>query len=388
MNEGHIFIDGEIDAKMYAYVKTQLMANANAQKLIIHLNSPGGSVNLGYSIYHKLKSLPIPKECVIEGNCMSIATFIALACNKITALNPSRYMIHLPSLGLEGTRSDLENGVRELAQIEQEMIAAYQRKTSIPAEQLMAMMSKETYMSADEARQYGFVDEVKTELNAYALGKMSKEKRSIFNSFKEQLDKMEAMLFGTPEVPAQPANVSVQTDKGTLTIDSADGSIEGKNATIGGAPAPDGDYVAEDGKTITISGGMVSSVNEGTQPPPPQESAEDKLKKMEADFNAMKAENEQLKASQVAAAETQQKLVAVESELGTIKATATQTREAFAQLKTSYEDLRKKTIGDDAPPAGPTNHKKNPASETEDIGMIETKDFLKEFAPHLLNLKK
>jgi ATP-dependent Clp endopeptidase proteolytic subunit ClpP len=444
MNEGHIFLDGEINAQMYEYFKRQLEANLSASKIILHISSPGGSVNLGYNIYHKLKNLPIQKECVIEGNCMSIATFIALACDKITALNPSRYMVHLPSMGIEGTRADLVNGAKELEQIEQEMIAAYQRKTNLPSDQLMTMMSTETYMSAEQARQYGFVDEVKNELKAVALGKsalkkgdkvkvkpglehdpghkgmeytveevspqqaialkmpdgmihrwyteseletiktkMSNEKKTIFNSFREKLDRMEAMLFGETQAPQA---ASFETDKGMLTVDG-EGPIEGKPATINGQPAPDGDYKLSDGKTITVSGGMITTVNEGTQPPPAPEAPEDKLKKMEAEFAALKAENEQLKSAQAAVQATEQKLVSAEQELVTVKASATQTREAFAQLKTEYESLEKKVVGDTAPPTGAKNSEKAP-KEDEDSGMLNTKDFLKEYAPHLVNLKK
>jgi ATP-dependent Clp endopeptidase proteolytic subunit ClpP len=383
MNEGHIFLDGEINAQMYEYFKRQLEANLSASKIILHISSPGGSVNLGYNIYHKLKNLPIQKECVIEGNCMSIATFIALACDKITALNPSRYMIHLPSMGLEGTRADLENGAKELQQIEQEMISAYQRKTNLPPDQLHSMMSSETYMSAEQARQFGFVDEVRNELKAVAKGKMSNEKKTIFNSFREKLDRMEAMLFGETQAPQA---ASFETDKGMLTVDG-EGPIEGKPATINGQPAPDGDYKLSDGKTITVSGGMITTVNEGTQPPPAPEAPEDKLKKMEAEFAALKAENEQLKSAQAAVQATEQKLVSAEQELVTVKASATQTREAFAQLKTEYESLEKKVVGDTAPPTGAKNSEKAP-KEDEDSGMLNTKDFLKEYAPHLVNLKK
>lgn len=383
MNEGHIFIDGEINAQMYEYFKKQLEANLSASKITLHLSSPGGSVNLGYNIYHKLKNLSIPKECVIEGNCMSIATFISLACDKIIALNPSRYMIHLPSLGLEGTRADLENGARELEQIEQEMITAYQRKTKLPADQLKIMMTNETYMSAGEARQYGFVDEARNELKAVAKGKMNTEKKTIFNSFKESLDRFEAMLFGETQVPKA---MSFQTDKGMLDIASEDGAIEGKPATIGGQPAPDGEYKLEDGKMVTITGGMVASVIEGAPAPPPQESAEDKLKKMEAEFAAVKAENEQLKSAAAAATTTQQQLAATEQKLVTAEATATQTREAFAKLKTDYEALEKKVFGDGEKPKGPNAQERKPAGEGN-TGVIETREFLKEFAPHLLNLK-
>jgi ATP-dependent Clp endopeptidase proteolytic subunit ClpP len=376
MNVGHIYIDDEIDGYMAQSVKEQIEANRGVDKLVVHISSPGGSVNLGYNIYHRLKNLPIQKECVIEGNCMSIATLISLACDRIIALNPSRYMIHLPSMGLEGTRSDLENGAKELKQIEDEIVAVYQKKTNLPAEQLMAMMSKETYMSADEARGFGFVDEVKEELKAVAKGKM--RNKNIWDSLGERIAQAFKQYVAS--------NMEIQSDKGVITIDGEDGAFEGKPVTIEGQPAPDGEYKLENGKIITVAGGVVTAVVDAPAPEPAPESPEDKLKKMEEQMSALKAENEQLKAAQATAAQATQQLASAEQKVAAMEASAKEQREAFMKLKDDFEDLRKKTVGDDAPPAGPASHSKEPKASgaNGDYWAEETKLFLKEHLPHLV----
>lgn len=381
MSEAHIFIDGVIDDKMAAYVKAQLEANAGASKFIVHVSSPGGSVYQGYKIYHKLKSLNIPKEAIIEGECMSIATFVVMACDTVTALNPSRYMIHLPYMGLEGTSADLQNGARELQMIEQEIITAYKTKTGMDEVTLRQMMEKETYMSADEAREFGFVDAVdSTTLKAYAVGKTRKMEKNIFDNLSERITTMLAEVFGKD----QPKNMDMQTDKGMLSIDAEDGVIEGKPATIGGQPAPDGDYVLEDGKVITVSGGMVAGVKEAAPPPPAPESPEEKQKKMEDELAALRAENESLKAAKAA---EEQKVTAIQAQVASTQAQNTKAHEAMAMLKKEVEDLKKKTLGGDEPPKGPNAHKKEPVGESKkEYWQAETAAFIDEYLPHLKNL--
>jgi ATP-dependent Clp endopeptidase proteolytic subunit ClpP len=381
MNEGHIFIDGEIDSAMYDYVRGQIaqVTKSGATSLIVHLTSPGGSVNYGYNIYHKIKNLSIPKECIIEGNCMSIATFIALSCDKITALNPSRYMVHLPALGIKGTREDLMNGAKELEQIESEMIAAYSTKTGLSEEKLREMLTKESYMSAEEAKSYGFVDEVKQQSKAVAHAKMSKEYKGLFNSLREQFDKVAATMFGQ-EAKA----LAMQSDKGVLNIQAESGeALEGKAVTINGEPAPDGEYKLEDGKTVTVAGGMIASIKDSAPQQPAQESPEDKMKKLESENAAMKAELDALKQAKASADEAQQKLATAEKELATINATAKESREAFMRLREEFEALEKKTVGSDAPPAGAAMAEKKPAGGG--AATTETELFLREYMPHLLD---
>jgi ATP-dependent protease ClpP protease subunit len=353
MNEGHIFIDGPIDGYMYEYFKEQLEANRTAPKLILHLTSPGGSVNYGYNIYHKLRSLSIPKECVIEGNCMSIATFIALACDKIIALNPSRYMIHLPSNEVGGTREDLENGARELGQIEQEMIEAYGRKTKLPPDQIMDMLKKTTYLTAQEAKKFGFVDEVKEELKAVAFGKsepkMTKVKdASIFDDFSKRIAQAFKDLFNDgPKAIDMPLKQG-----GMITI-----SEDGKMATIEGNPCPAGTYETSDGKTVVVQeGGMVQEIKPAAAPPAPAQ----QLTPEQQRIQALETENAALKAKM---AEAEQAKATAEQAANEAKAKSESTAKAFGELKNDFEDLKKKTLGDDTPPAGPKAHEKKPAGD-------------------------
>lgn len=375
MNEGHIFIDGEIDEYMFQSVKAQIEANRTAPKLIVHISSPGGSVYHGYNIYHKIKSLQVPKEGIIEGSCMSIATFIMLACDKTFALNPSRYMIHLPSMGLEGTRSTLETGAKELEMIEQEMISAYQAKTNLSPDKIRSMMTEETYMTAEEAKTYGFVDDIKQPLKAVAFGKreikMTKDK-TIFDKVGERFATMMAELFPGPKALDLPLK-----EGGTISV-----SEDGKMATIEGNPAPAGEYVTADGKVIVVQeGGLVSEIKPAAAPAPAPAPAPAKTPE-QLQIEALQNELATIKASMASAETAKQQAIQAKAES---EAKNEKVATMFKELETEYKDLRKKTLGDEEPPKGPQAHEKKPAGEQEpDYWQSETKAFLKENLPHLL----
>jgi ATP-dependent Clp protease protease subunit len=376
MNEGHIFIDGEVNEQMFQSVKSQVETNKNASRLIIHMSSPGGDVYQGYKIYHKLKSLNIPKDGIIEGECMSIATFIIMACDTIAALNPSRYMIHLPYMGMKGTSAELENGASELRMIEQEMINAYRDKTKLPDEQLKLMMEKETYMTAEEAKKFGFVDEVKKPLKAVAFGKreiMNNPNKNLLEAFGQRLAQMVGELIGSsPKAMDMPLKSG-----GNITI-----SEDGKTATIEGNPAPAGEYITADGKVIIVQeGGAVQEIKPApTQPPAEQKTPE------QMQIAALQNELASIKASMAAAeaAKTQAEQAKSEAE-----ARSEKTVQALKQLSDEFTELKKKTIGDEEPPKGAKAHAKRPSGEAEpDYWENETNLFLKENLPHLLNRTK
>lgn len=173
MNEGHIFINGVIERGTYDDIVSQLRANVSAESLVLHIASPGGSVYAGYNIYHALKNSQKPIQVIVEGEAQSMASFLAmLGPSKIC--NPSRFMIHNPRSGMEGaTADDMIQGANELIKIEDEMAQVYSQKTGIAVDRIKEMMTKETYLTAQEAKMLGFVDEVVHEsyLRAVAVGK-------------------------------------------------------------------------------------------------------------------------------------------------------------------------------------------------------------------------
>ena len=174
--------------------------------------------------------------------------------------------------------------------------------------------------------------------------------KNIFDNLGERIASAFKDVFGE-----EPKMMDMQTDKGMISIQSEDGEIIGKPVTVDGAPAPDGEYKMDDGKVIVVAGGMVSEVKEAEAPAPPAEPAPEdgEKKEMQARLDALKAEIESLKSAK---SEAETKLAAAEAQNN-------KAREAMAMFKKEVEDLRKKTIGGDEPPAGPVSHKKEPAGQ-------------------------
>lgn len=188
MNEGHIFVTGQIDRTTFDDVQAQLRNNATASSLVLHISSPGGSVYAGYNIYHALKNSGKPILPIVEGEAQSMASFLTmLGPSKIC--NPSRFMIHNPRSGVEGTADEMIQGANELIKIEDEMAQVYSQKTGIPIARIKEMMSKETYLSAQEAVTYGFVDQIVGEvyMKAAAFGKREVQPKQIDEDEKKQL---------------------------------------------------------------------------------------------------------------------------------------------------------------------------------------------------------
>lgn len=174
MAEGHIWIDEQISQDTYEKVKKDIAFHSAASSLVLHIASPGGSVYAGYKIYHALKNSQKPIQVLIEGEAQSMASYlVTLGPSKIC--NPSRFMIHNPRTGIEGvmTANDMIQGANELIKIENEMAQGYSQYTGIPIEKIKQMMANETVLSAQEAKELGFVNEMieSTHLRAVALGK-------------------------------------------------------------------------------------------------------------------------------------------------------------------------------------------------------------------------
>ena len=343
MNEGHIFIDGIITNDYHLEVKRQIAALGNVDTLVVHIQSPGGSVYAGYNTYNVLKSSGKKIKAIIEGEAQSMATFISLAADKgmIEIKRPSTYMIHNPSQGLEGDADALSNGVEELRKIEEEMAEAYSRKTKLPIDQIKAMMKKETRMNAEEAVKYGFADTIHDQLRAVAIGKNdvimenTEEVKGLIQKIGDGINALLGKSTTEAATVTAPSAVDLALKDGKmLMVAGEDGDIVGKPATVDGAPAPDGAHELADGRTVVIAGGLVTEVKEAMTPE----------QKQLQDLQAKLAASEQEKAT--LAAQVEQTKVAAEQATEQLTTTAS----ALGEIKKEVETLKKKTVGDDNPP--------------------------------------
>lgn len=150
---------GVIDRKTNATVKAALQ-NVGEDELKTRIDSEGGSVFDGLSIFSALQSHPGAKTCLIESAAFSIASYIAMAFDTVEITSNGYMMIHNPSMTAEGEASDMTAAAELLDKLRTSMVDAYANKTKMPREAIEAMMDKETFLNAEEALQAGFVDKI------------------------------------------------------------------------------------------------------------------------------------------------------------------------------------------------------------------------------------
>lgn len=137
----------------------------NVKEIQVRLNSPGGSVFDGITIYERLRQHKAKKTVYVDGIAASIASIIAMAGDEILVGEGSFIMIHRPMTGIYGNAAELEKTIDILDKIENQMIAIYSRKTGLSNAEVSKLMSEETWFNADESLDKGFATQ-KTEVEA------------------------------------------------------------------------------------------------------------------------------------------------------------------------------------------------------------------------------
>ena len=142
----------------------ELRALRGIKLLTVRLNSPGGSVFDGFTIYNALARFPARVETVIDGMALSIASVIALAGKTVRMAKNALYMIHDPQGMAMGTADDMRSMAGTLDKVKQNIVNTYQDKTLKPAPEIESLMQAETWFTAAEALAAGFIDEVTTDM--------------------------------------------------------------------------------------------------------------------------------------------------------------------------------------------------------------------------------
>jgi ATP-dependent Clp endopeptidase proteolytic subunit ClpP len=308
------------------------------EKIILHIDSYGGGVFEGYSIYNLIKSYGVPIETRIESNCMSIATLIALAGDEVLMTSTaSVFMIHNPWGGMQGDAKDFAEAAKQLTEIKLEIMKVYKAKTGLSEEELSTMMDDESYLNFEKAKEFGFVD---GELNfkeksrfdnkLKAVAKMDFKSNKMEKTIIEKINEKFDSLFEKFDNVFKPKNLDMTLEDGTkvfINTDTEDG-IVGAEITLveTGDPAPDGDHVLSDGRIITVEAGKVTAIAD-----PASDSEMDTLKK---ENEALKQELEALKQ---AANDNASKVETVTNEF----------KVKFDALKAEADELKNTILGDE-----------------------------------------
>jgi ATP-dependent Clp endopeptidase proteolytic subunit ClpP len=147
------------------------LAAINASEIDLHINSPGGEVFEGVTIYNLLKQHPANITTFIDGIAASIASVIALAGNKITMAENALFMMHNPSGLVMGTSEDMRSMAEILDKVRGTMISPYASKSGKTEDEISTMLDAETWMNADEAMEAGFIDEITGKMDLAACAK-------------------------------------------------------------------------------------------------------------------------------------------------------------------------------------------------------------------------
>jgi len=165
-----IFLGTPINDDVANVVIAQLLflqADNPERDIHVYINSPGGSVSAGMAIYDTMQFLKPPVNTTCMGLAASMGSFLLAAGTpgKRSALPHARVMIHQPSGGAQGTAADIEIQAREILYLRAKMNELMAKHTGRNIEQIERDMDRDRFMSAEEAKEYGIIDNVITNPN-------------------------------------------------------------------------------------------------------------------------------------------------------------------------------------------------------------------------------
>lgn len=160
-----IFLGLPIDDYVANIVQAQLLyleSSDPAKDIQIYINSPGGSVHAGLGIYDTMQYIgsDIATICTGMAASMSAVLLAAGAKGKRSGLKHSRMMIHQPMGGAQGQVSDIEITVREIQKLKKELYDIIADHTGQPFKKVEKDSDRDYWMTSEEAKEYGMIDEV------------------------------------------------------------------------------------------------------------------------------------------------------------------------------------------------------------------------------------
>ncbi len=165
LKERIIFLVGPVNDMVASLICAQLLflESENPTKdIAFYINSPGGVVTSGLAIYDTMQYIrpDVATVCIGQAASMGSLLLTAGAKGKRVSLPNSRIMIHQPSGGAQGQATDIEIQAREILQLRQRLNEMYVKHTGQSFETITAAVERDKFMSPDEAKTFGLIDEV------------------------------------------------------------------------------------------------------------------------------------------------------------------------------------------------------------------------------------
>ena len=160
-----VFISGEVNDEMANAVCAQLLflqSQDPKKEISVYVNSPGGSVTAGLAIYDTMQFVkcPVATYCLGQAASMGAVLLTAGAKGRRFALPNARIMIHQPWGGAEGKASDIEITAREILRLKEKLNEILANHSGRKLEEVVRDTDRDHFMSAEEAKAWGLIDEV------------------------------------------------------------------------------------------------------------------------------------------------------------------------------------------------------------------------------------
>lgn len=170
LKERVIFLTGQVEDHMANLIVAQMLfleAENPEKDIYLYINSPGGVITAGMSIYDTMQFIKPDVSTICMGQAASMGAFLltAGAKGKRFCLPNSRVMIHQPLGGYQGQATDIEIHAREILKVKARMNELMAQHTGQPLEQIERDTERDRFLSAPEAVEYGLVDSILTHRN-------------------------------------------------------------------------------------------------------------------------------------------------------------------------------------------------------------------------------
>lgn len=163
-----IFLGEDVNDASASIIVAQLLfleSEDPNKDIHIYINSPGGSVTAGMAIYDTMKYIKCDVSTICVGMAASMGAFLLAGGTKGKrfALPNSEIMIHQPSGGAQGQATDIHIVAEQILRIKEKLNKILAENTGQPLDRITADTERDNYMTADEAKEYGIIDEVITQ---------------------------------------------------------------------------------------------------------------------------------------------------------------------------------------------------------------------------------
>ena len=182
LKERIVFVNGPVHDGMSQLIVAQLLhleAENPSKEISMYINSPGGSVSAGMSIYDTMQYIRPAVSTLVCGLAASMGSVLSMAGHKGMrfSLPNSEFMVHQPSSGFQGTAEDILISARNIERNRERLYRLYAKHTGQDFETVQRALDRDKWMTPEEAKEWGHIDEI-VETRAEAAAKSGTDVKS------------------------------------------------------------------------------------------------------------------------------------------------------------------------------------------------------------------